>query len=231
MCLAPTRAHDPITTPVTWSREISRIVYSRCAGCHEPGGKAFSLLSYAEARPWAVAMKEETEQRRMPPWGGVKGFGDFRNDEALTPEQIQLIVSWASGGAPEGDPKTLPPRPKPSAALAANPGDPALAPNPRGGISVTGETRLRTAMVLDGVWPRDVSRDASFQVTVEMPDGAIEPLLWLYQYKPEFGHPFLLRRPLRLPRGAAIHGVPAGSAVLLLEATAGASREGRSERY
>ena len=53
----------------------------------------------------------------MPPWGAVKGFGDFRNDVALTPEQIELIVSWVSGGAPEGDAKDLPPPPKPSHAL------------------------------------------------------------------------------------------------------------------
>jgi hypothetical protein len=223
MCLAPMRAHDPITTPITWSREISRIVYARCAGCHKPGGKAFALLTYAEARPWAVAIKDEVEQRLMPPWGAVKGFGDFRNDQALTPEQIELIVSWASGGAPEGDAKDLPPWPKPA--------NVALGANPHGGISVTGQTKLSTAMVLDGIWPRAVSGDASFQVTAEMPDGSIEPLLWLYQYKPEFGHPFLLRRPLLLPRGAAIHGLPAGWTVLLLEATAGGSREGRSERY
>ena len=48
----------------------------------------------------------------MPPWGAVKGFGDFRNDQALTPEQLELIVSWADGGVPEGEEKDLPPPPK-----------------------------------------------------------------------------------------------------------------------
>ena len=112
------RGHDVITTKITWDREISRIVYTRCAGCHNAGGAAFSLATYAEARPWAAAIKEEVEERRMPPWGAVKGFGDFRNDEALTPEQIELIVSWVSGGAPEGDAKDLPPAPKPSKAAS-----------------------------------------------------------------------------------------------------------------
>jgi hypothetical protein len=32
------RAHD-VTTRVTWNREISRIVYARCATCHRPGGR------------------------------------------------------------------------------------------------------------------------------------------------------------------------------------------------
>ena len=69
-------------------------------------------MTYAAARPWAVAIKEEVLERRMPPWGAVKGFGDFRNDKALTPEQLELIVSWVGGGVPEGEAKDLPPDPK-----------------------------------------------------------------------------------------------------------------------
>ncbi len=112
-CSAAARAawgHDIITTPITFDREILRIVDSRCASCHHPGGPAFSLLTYKDARPWAEAIKEEVLARRMPPWGAVKGFGDFRNDQALTPEQLELIVSWADGGVPEGEEKDLPPR-------------------------------------------------------------------------------------------------------------------------
>ena len=67
----------------------------------------------------------------MPPWGAVKGFGDFRNDEALTPEQMELIVSWVSGGAPEGDAKDLPPAPTLAKALPTQ--------TPRAGITVTGD--------------------------------------------------------------------------------------------
>ena len=105
-------AHDIITTPITWDREISRIVYERCASCHHEGGRAFSLMTYAAARPWAVAIKEEVLERRMPPWGAVKGFGDFRNDQGLTPEQLELIISWVGGGVPEGEAKDLAPDPK-----------------------------------------------------------------------------------------------------------------------
>jgi hypothetical protein len=96
---------------------------------------------------------------------------------------------------------------------------------------VTGEATLRAPMVLGGVWPRAVSEDASFQVTAELPDGSIEPLLWVYQYRRQFGHPFLLRAPIRLPRGAAIHGVPAGASLLLLEATQDAPPAHRRARY
>src|SRR5215813_1314814 len=66
-------AHDIITTPVTWNREISRIFYSRCVACHRDGGSAFSLMEYRETFPWRTAIKEEILERRMPPWGAVKG--------------------------------------------------------------------------------------------------------------------------------------------------------------
>ena len=184
---------------------------------------AFSLLTYAEARPWAVAVKDEVEERRMPPWGAVKGFGDFRNDEALTPEQIELIVSWVSGGAPEGDEKDLPSPPKPANA--------ALPQRPSGGISVTGGARLRAPLLLDSLWPQQVSGGASFQVTAELPDGELEPLLWVYQFKPRFSHAFQLRAPLNLPRGTVIHGIPDGSSMLLSETATGGPRARQSARY
>ena len=83
-CLA--RAHDVITTKVTWSREISRLFISVACRAIARAAVSFSLVHYAEARPWAKAIKEETLERRMPPWGAVKGFGSFRNDQGLTQE-------------------------------------------------------------------------------------------------------------------------------------------------
>src|SRR5262245_8807882 len=110
--IAPAAPHDVVTTSITWNREISRIFFDRCASCHNAKGTAFSMLTYAEARPWAVAIKEEVLSRRMPPWGAVKGFGEFRNDQGLTQEQIELITAWVEGGVPEGNAKDLPPTPK-----------------------------------------------------------------------------------------------------------------------
>src|SRR5690349_20907591 len=41
----PCFAHDVITTKITWSREVSRLVYKHCASCHRDGGAAFSLMT------------------------------------------------------------------------------------------------------------------------------------------------------------------------------------------
>lgn len=200
--------HDVITTKVTFDREIVRLFNAHCISCHRDGGMAFSLATYKDARPWAKAIGEEVLQRRMPPWGAVKGFGDFRNDQALTAEQLELIVDWEEGGAPEGDAKNLPDPPKfpPIAAIA----------HPAKEIAVSGDFELRHAFRLDGLWPKTVSDGVSFQVTAELPDGSIEPLLWLEGYKKQYGHPFLLRRPLELPAGTVIRGVPGDASIALL---------------
>ena len=200
--------HDVITTKITFDREIVRIIYARCAICHREGGSAFSITSYNDARPWAKAIQEEVLERRMPPWGAVKGFGDFRDDQALTPEQIELIGDWVEGGAPEGEPKDLPEPPKWTAPAAPRHGAAKLA--------VSGDYKLRQAIDLAGIRPTKVDPGVSFQMIAELPDGSIQPLLWLQPYKPVFGHPFWLRTPLALPAGTVIRGLPAGAAVDLL---------------
>lgn len=206
----PAYCHDIITTKVTFDREIVRLFNSHCNSCHREGGTAFSLETWKEARPWAKAIGEEVLQRRMPPWGAVKGFGAFRNDQGLTEEQLELIVDWEEGGAPEGDPKDLP-APKPPKSPVAE----LFRPSTKY-IAISGDTTLRKPLRLDGIWPENADDSANFQVTAELPDGSIEPLLWLHNYKKQFAHEFLLKRPLELPAGTVIRGVPPEARVLLL---------------
>jgi hypothetical protein len=217
---SPTVGHDIITTPVTWDREISRIVYSRCVACHREGGMAFALAEYPQTFPWRTAIKEEVLERRMPPWGAVKGFGEFRNDQALTPEQLELMTSWAQGGSPEGEAKDLPSKDKLDEMVRESLWhDKATRPDHRAGeIILKGDFKITKGFVLDGLFPQDVPEDGSFQIILEFPDGRIEPLLWLDGYKQQFAHAFLLRTPLELPPGTVISGIPAGSKVVLLPA-------------
>jgi hypothetical protein len=201
--------HDVITTAITWDREISRLVYTHCASCHHPGGMAFSLMTYREARPWAEAIKEEILARRMPPWGAVKGFGDFRNDQALTPEEMEIVTSWADGGVPEGEDKDLGPPPK-----LAEITPPAPSKND---FVVEGEATLTKSLSVGGLFPQSMPDKGSFQITATLPDGGIEPLLWLEDYKTQFGHPFVFRNPVELPKGTVIRGLPPGAKMVLLK--------------
>ena len=204
------QAHD-ITTHVTWNREISRIVYARCAACHRPGSGAFSLLTYVEARPWANAIKDDVLQRRMPPWGAVKGFGSFRNDQTLTQEELGLFAAWVNGGAPEGNPNDLPTRPKIP--------PPLIVAHGAGEMTVNGDYRFQQPFALDGFVVLDRPKEQSAQITVEFPDGRIVPLVWLQDYRPRYDHPFLLRTPLSVPAGAVMRGLTAASGLVLLPLT------------
>jgi hypothetical protein len=205
-------AHDPSSVPITWNREVSRIVFDRCASCHRPEGTAFSLMTFQDAQPRAVAIKESVASRRMPPWGAVKGFGNFRNDFGLTQEQITLITEWVEGGISKGNnPRALPPPPtfKP----------PLKSPMPSNGVQVRGELTLDSSLRLDALLPGHVPPHTSVQITAALPDGTVEPLLWLYEYEDRFQHPFLLRRSLSLPAGTVIRGVPKDASVMLIPAS------------
>jgi hypothetical protein len=210
VCASVTSGHDVITTPITFSREISRLIYNRCASCHRSGGDAFSLMTYAEARPWATAIKEEVLERRMPPWGAIKGFGEFRDDRGLTQEQIALIADWVEGGAPEGDPGLLPKVPGVAEARLER-----VHP----GISVEGALTLKTGIMLSGIQPQKVLAGGSVMVTATRPDGSVEPLLWLYNYQPRFGHVYWYKSVLSLQAATRIEVTPPGAATVSLIAT------------
>jgi hypothetical protein len=96
----------------TYSRDVAPILYEKCADCHRPGAMApMSLMTYEDARPWARAVKTKVARREMPPWGADPEVGRFRNDPSLTQQQIDTIVAWVDGGAPEGNKADLPPMP------------------------------------------------------------------------------------------------------------------------
>ena len=194
---------------ITWNREISRLVYDRCASCHRPGGTAFSLMAYTDAQPRANEIKAAVLARRMPPWGAVKGFGTFRNDLSLSQEQIELISRWVDGGIRRGNNPGLLPKPP-----VFDTPPPATIPDDA--IRVSGSVTLHAPLVLDGLLPEAVPADRSIRMAVRLPGGSVEPLVWLHGYDSRFRHAFLLRRPMILPAGATIEGVPPDTVIALL---------------
>jgi hypothetical protein len=201
-------AHDVFSTKITWSREISRIVNKRCTSCHREGGSSFALTTFEQARPWAKAIKEEVLERRMPPFGAVKGFGDLADDQALTQEEIHLIADWVEGGSPEGDPALLEK-------------DPEFGPHtlraPKTGVEmvVHGTLTLKHPLTLAALRPKNLKQGSSVKVVADGPEGSIEPLLWVYNYKPEFDRTYYLRVPLTLRAGAKIETFPSSAAIAL----------------
>jgi len=209
VCAGAALAHDPNGVPISWNREISRIVYERCASCHREGGTSFSLMTYQEAQPRAAAIKDAVLSRRMPPWGAVKGFGSFKDDQGLTQQEIELIADWVEGGATRGNnPKALPPVPtfEPPVRFRL----------PKDALVVTDGLTLHQPLTVAGVYPQHVPQGASMQIVAVRPNGDVEPLIWLYEFKDSSRHPFLLRKPLDLPPQTVIRGVGPDAAIFLI---------------
>jgi hypothetical protein len=101
--------------PVTFSKDVAPIFQAKCQECHQPNSIApMSLITFQDARPWVRSIKERVATRQMPPWHIDRSVGvqKFKNDMSLSDEQVDTIVRWVDAGAPQGDPKDLPP-PKP----------------------------------------------------------------------------------------------------------------------
>ena len=167
------------------------------------------MMTYLDVQPRANEIKEAVLSRRMPPWGAVKGFGSFRNDQSLSQEQIELFRRWVDGGIRRGNnARVMPKEPTFAASAAASP--------PAPGLRVTGPVTLQAPLTAAGVLVEKMPEGRSVRITAVHPDGAIEPLVWLHGYDQRFAHPFLFRRPLRLEAGARIQGVPADAVIGLI---------------
>ena len=96
----------------TFSRDVAPILHRECVTCHRAGEAApMSLVTYAEARPWARAIARQVADGVMPPWHADAAPGTFENERRLTSAEKDVIARWADAGAPEGDPSNLPPAP------------------------------------------------------------------------------------------------------------------------
>lgn len=194
-------------SPVRWNREVSRVVLRRCASCHRPGGRSFSLLRYEDVLAHRDAIQTEVLSRRMPPWGAVTGFGDFENDQSLTQEEIEVLSDWIDQGSPKGNnPNVLPKTPKFSRYT--------LPKVPKGTV-VKGNVTIDRAMTLVGLFPESWPANTSAQVTAMLPSGQVIPLVWLYEFREEYRHLFSYRVPIELPAGTEIRGVPATAGMVL----------------
>src|SRR6476620_9176141 len=93
----------------TYSKYVAPIVQKNCQVCHRPGEAGpFSLLTYADARPRATAIKNTVVARKMPPWFADPHYGTFSNSTSLSASEIDTIVKWVDDGALQGDPRDLP---------------------------------------------------------------------------------------------------------------------------
>src|SRR3954453_13016067 len=76
---------------VPFSRDVAPLLQRRCQVCHQPGTNApVSLMTYAETRPWARAIKQHVVSRDMPPseLAASSGTRRFTKDPSLPEDEI-----------------------------------------------------------------------------------------------------------------------------------------------
>lgn len=166
-------------------------------------------MTYKEARPWAEAIKQQVLTRRMPPWNAVKGFGEFKDDHGLTQEDLEIIAEWAEGGAPEGNPLHMPPLPD----FRSGDGE---KQDQAQRLAVSGMKVMKHAVEAIGIEPNLVPATGALQVVARRPDGAIEPLIWVEKFNPDYSKAYYFRRPLIFPAGTTIEISPRQGSVALL---------------
>src|SRR5882724_9687976 len=102
-------AADQPPAPVTFNKDVLPVLQKNCQACHRPGQMGpMSFLTYESTRAWAKAIKEAVLVRKMPPWFADPKVGHFVNDRSLKQSEIDTLVKWADGGAPQGDAKDAP---------------------------------------------------------------------------------------------------------------------------
>ena len=139
----------------------------------------------------------------MPPWGAVKGFGDFKSDLGLSQEEIGRIADWVEGGAPEGEPVYLP------GSMGRRPEAETRAARTRA-LQVRSGTVLNQPVSILTIRPKDLADGAAMKVVAETPEGALEPLLWTLPFRSKYRRTYRYAQPVKLPAGTRIRVSPAG---------------------
>ena len=97
---SPGEAHKSITSKYLYNEDVFPVFKAHCGRCHVEGGVApMSLMTYDEASPWAESLRIELLADTIPTWHPLK----------LTARELDLVLVWATGGAPRGKPENAPP--------------------------------------------------------------------------------------------------------------------------
>jgi hypothetical protein len=93
----------------SFHKDVVPILQKHCQECHRPGEVGpMPLMTYAQVRPWAKAIKSAVLERKMPPWFADPAHGKFANERRLSTAELQTLVTWIDGGVREGNPKDAP---------------------------------------------------------------------------------------------------------------------------
>jgi hypothetical protein len=124
---APASAHVTVISPYTFNQHVLPILRARCGTCHGEHAPGRPLLEFDQAQRNQVEIARSLMVGRMPPWSAEAGAAGFKGQPPLTPREVDMLMTWAAGGAPQGTAPvvaaTAPPGIAPAAAAPQSPPD------------------------------------------------------------------------------------------------------------
>jgi len=104
----------------TFYADVLPILQENCQTCHRDAGAnmggqiaPWPLITYEDARVRAPRMAKAVQEGRMPPWSAADWQrGTFKDERFLEDDEKAILIAWADGGAPAGDPAHAPPVPE-----------------------------------------------------------------------------------------------------------------------
>jgi hypothetical protein len=102
-----TNAHKLVTSKYDYNKDVFPLLQKYCARCHVNGGPApMSLMTYTDAVPWSISIRDELTAGRMPPWPVDTTSPPVKGGHPISARDIDMITEWATGGNPEGNLET-----------------------------------------------------------------------------------------------------------------------------
>jgi mono/diheme cytochrome c family protein len=151
--------------PVTFSQHVVPLLQQHCQECHRTGGGApFTLGEYRHVYQRRDKILESVEKRRMPPWKAVAGYGDLAGERRMTDAEIATLARWVAAGAPEGDPRDLPPPRQFTTASALDAADLVLRPEQSYTVAARGGDVYRCFSI-----PTSFAEDRHFTTATVVP--------------------------------------------------------------
>ena len=140
----------------TYTKDVAPILQAKCQNCHRRHQVGpFALETYEQARKRSHDIASVTEERSMPPWKPTPGVGPkLKHDQSLTHAEIDILTAWAEAGAPQGDPKDMPPPPRYAEGWKLGPPDLILEPGEGFPIAASGPDVYRCFVL-----PTNLARD------------------------------------------------------------------------
>jgi hypothetical protein len=96
-------AHKTVNSKYTFNKDVRPILQRRCGQCHVADGVAPTpLQSYEDARSHVWPITQTLISGRMPPWYGEPGNTALKHSQGLSARELDILLTWAAGGTPEG---------------------------------------------------------------------------------------------------------------------------------